>query len=192
MTHDYKRNGTTTLFVAWTDRQSRARLAAMPGLCAMTASAPDVIGTIGMRRTKPLADRGDERRTERCECERSPLLRLLCACGHDTAAPPRSLRTSLRLMGAPPSSEDALRVRAGSLGIKASLAGGRRASAAQGAHGRIGSSCDRDVETLLPRGRWRSQGTPGSRMFYDPQTAFGLVVLGLLCVAVFYVAARSP
>ena len=26
------------------DRQSRARLAAMPGLCAMTASAPDVIG----------------------------------------------------------------------------------------------------------------------------------------------------
>jgi len=27
MTHDYKRNGTTTLFVAWTDRQSRARLA---------------------------------------------------------------------------------------------------------------------------------------------------------------------
>jgi hypothetical protein len=39
---------------------------------------------------------------------------------------------------------------------------------------------------------WRSQGTPGSRMFYDPQTAFGLVVLGLLCVAVFYVAARSP
>src|ERR1700730_5663600 len=50
MTHDYKRNGTSTLFVAWTDRQSRARLAAMPGLCAMTASAPDVIGT----RTKPL------------------------------------------------------------------------------------------------------------------------------------------
>jgi hypothetical protein len=29
-------------------------------------------------------------------------------------------------------------------------------------------------------------------MFYDPQTAFGLVVLGVLCVAVFYVAARSP
>jgi hypothetical protein len=38
--------------------------------------------------------------------------------GHDTAAPPSRLRTSLRLMGPPPSSEEALRVPAGSLGIK--------------------------------------------------------------------------
>ena len=30
------------------------------------------------------------------------------------------------------------------------------------------------------------------RLVYNPQTAFGLVVLGLLCVAVVYVAARSP
>src|ERR1700730_1199298 len=79
--------------------------------------------------------------------------------------------------------EEALRLRAGSWVIKASLTERRRASTAEGAHGPIGSSCDRDVERLLPRGRWRSQGTPGSRMFYDPQTAFGLVVLGLLCVA---------
>ena len=41
--------------------------------------------------------------------------------GHDAAAPPRTLRTSLRLMGAAPSCEDALRARAGSLGIKALL-----------------------------------------------------------------------
>jgi hypothetical protein len=42
-----------------------------------------------------------------------------------------------------------------------------------------------------PRGRLRSQGTPGSQMLYEPQTAFGLVVLGLVCVAVVYVAVRS-
>jgi hypothetical protein len=35
--------------------------------------------------------------------------------------------------------EEALRLRAGSLAIKASVAGGRRASAAQGAHGSIGN-----------------------------------------------------
>jgi hypothetical protein len=29
-------------------------------------------------------------------------------------------------------------------------------------------------------------------MLYDPQTAFGLVVLGLVCAAVLYVAIRSP
>jgi hypothetical protein len=28
-------------------------------------------------------------------------------------------------------------------------------------------------------------------MFYDPQTAFALIVLGLLCAAILYVAARS-
>jgi hypothetical protein len=28
-------------------------------------------------------------------------------------------------------------------------------------------------------------------MLYEPQTAFGLVVLGLVCVAVVYVAVRS-
>src|SRR6202011_144517 len=88
--------------------------------------------------------------------------------------------------------EEALRLCAGSWVINASLTERRRASTGEGAHGPIGSSCDRDVERLLPRGRWRSQGTRGLRMFYDPQTAFGLVVLGLLCVAVFYVAARSP
>jgi hypothetical protein len=38
--------------------------------------------------------------------------------GHDTAAPPSRLRTSLRLMG-PPISEEALRLRAGSWVIKA-------------------------------------------------------------------------
>jgi hypothetical protein len=32
------------------------------------------------------ADRGDERRTERCECERSRLLRLLYACGFTASA----------------------------------------------------------------------------------------------------------
>src|ERR1700730_1186081 len=82
--------------------------------------------------------------------------------------------------------EEALRLRAGSLGIKAPWRARRRAST--GAHGPIASSCDRDVERALPRGRWGSQGTPGSRMFCDPQTAFGLGVLGLLCVAVFYLA----
>ena len=48
----------------------------------MTASAPDVIGT----RTKPLPTEGDERRTERCTCERSRLLRLLYACGFTASA----------------------------------------------------------------------------------------------------------
>ena len=49
-----------------TDRQSRARLAATPGRRAITASAPDVIGTIGMRRRNLCRQRrGAENRTMR-------------------------------------------------------------------------------------------------------------------------------
>jgi hypothetical protein len=47
-----------------------------------------------MSRAKPAADRGIERRTERCEYERSPLLRLLCACGFTASAAGRE-RTTL-------------------------------------------------------------------------------------------------
>jgi hypothetical protein len=48
-----------------------------------------------------------------------PCLCALTPPGDDTAAPPRRPRTSLRLMGSPPEFEEALRLRAGSLGIKA-------------------------------------------------------------------------
>src|ERR1700722_13757311 len=70
---------------------------------------------------------------------------------HDTAAPPSRLRISLRLMGFF-RVQEVLTVRAGSLGIKAPY--GRVGVCA---HGPIGSSCERDVERLLPRGRWGSQ-----------------------------------
>jgi hypothetical protein len=49
---------------------------------------------LGMSRTKPAADRGDERRTEKCECERSRLLRLLYACGFTASAAGRERTTS--------------------------------------------------------------------------------------------------
>ncbi|MFZ1088294.1 MAG: transposase [Xanthobacteraceae bacterium] len=39
------------------------------------------------------ADRGDKRRTERCECERSRLLRLLCACAFTASAAGRERTT---------------------------------------------------------------------------------------------------
>jgi len=58
------------------DCQSRARLAA------------------NRHENETSADRGDKRRTERCECERSRLLRLLCACAFTASAAGRERTTS--------------------------------------------------------------------------------------------------
>src|SRR3984893_2124192 len=65
--------------------------------------------------------------------------------------------------------EEALRLRAGSLGIKAALPA-RRGPRQQ-------------PKERTARGRWRFSGTPGSRMVHDPQTTFGLIGLGLPCVS---------
>ena len=57
-----------------------------------------------------------------CSPLKTPSRKVCCALatrGHDTAEPPSKLRTSLRLMGSP-EFEEALRLRAGSLGIKVS------------------------------------------------------------------------
>lgn len=43
---------------------------------------------------------------------------------------------------------------------------------------------DRDVERLLLGVVGGPYGAPGSRMFHDPETAFGLISLGLQCVPV--------
>jgi hypothetical protein len=65
--------------------------------------------------------------------------------------------------------EEALRLRAGSLGIKAALPA-RRGPRQQ-------------PKERTARGRWRFSGTPGSRMVHDPQTTFDLIGLGLPCVS---------
>jgi hypothetical protein len=48
----------------------------------------------GLNALEKQSDRGDERRTERCECERSRLLRLLYACGFTASAAGRERTTS--------------------------------------------------------------------------------------------------
>src|ERR1700730_18676852 len=94
---------------------------------------------------------------------------------HRAAKEPEDISAS---HGAAPSSEEALRVRAGSLGIKefCGSVGTHQQRRAPAVHLK---SCDYDWNVCCTWDRWRPSKRPPE--LHDPRTAVGLIRFGLLC-----------